>query len=180
MIPPLRQPSKSNVSVFGTPWPLDPPQLRNRLKYVTARFLQMPEPRVSLRNTAQILGWAQQLLDDGMPSAANELLQLAIEEDSSQRPLWLFLMGRLIADENATAFAELAQTFAREFPEDEARPAIESTANTLSKNGGRLPPDNLDAPAPWNSAAIMGRDASSQHRLHASILQTAVTQTGHY
>ena len=117
--PPVRPPARNQTSVFGTPWPLDPPLLRIRLRYVAARFLQVPEPRVSLRNTDEMLRWAQQMQDDGMPRSATELMRLAIEEDPTQRPLWQFLLARAVEDDNATEFTELAQAFALQFPNDE-------------------------------------------------------------
>ncbi|MEO8102429.1 MAG: hypothetical protein ABI790_07880 [Betaproteobacteria bacterium] len=172
--PPLRPPPRK-VSVFGTPWPLDPPLLRIRLRYITARFLQMPEPRISLRNTDEILRWVQQMLDDGMPRSATELVRLAIEEDPEQRPLWLFLIGRACEDDNATEFGELVQAFTLQFPADKVMPLIESMAQRFSRTPGTaVVSGTFAAPAGWTASALLGRDDSGQRSLHAAL--TRATQ----
>lgn len=173
--PPARPPARNQVSVFGTPWPLDPPLLRIRLRYIAARFLQVPEPRVALRSTNEMLRWAQQMQDDGMPRSATELMRLAIEEDPTQRPLWLFLLACAYEDDNATEFAELAQAFTAQFPNDEAQGEIDSLGQRI-QGGHRA--DHADPAAgnaavlpKWNSSAFFGREDSGQRALHESLLQ---------
>ena len=166
----MRPPARNQVSVFGTPWPLEPPLLRIRLRYIAARFLQVPEPRISLRNTDEMLRWAQQMQDDGMPRSATELMRLAIEEDPTQRPLWQVLLARTFEDENATEFAEISQAFAIQFPSDEAMAEIEAMKQTLLRG----PATSMAASgqvAKWNSSAFFGRDDSGQRSLHESLLQ---------
>lgn len=170
--PPARAPARNPVSVFGTPWPLDPPLLRIRLRYVAARFLQVPEPRVSLRNTDEMLRWAQQMQDDDMPRSATELMRLAIEEDPTQRPLWQFLLARVFEDDSATEFTELAQAFATQFPNDEAMTEIEAMRQMLLRNEGSSSVQrDSTRPAKWNSSAFFGRDDSGQRSMHESLLQ---------
>lgn len=169
--PPLRPPTRK-VSVFGTPWPLDPPLLRIRLRYITARFLQMPEPRISLRNTNEILRWAQQMMDDGTPRSAIELVRLAIEEDPEQRPLWLLLIGRACEDDNATEFGELVQAFTAQFPHDTAMAEIELMAQRFARVAGTaVVTGTFAAPAGWTASALLGRDDSGQRTLHASLVR---------
>ena len=169
--PPPRPPPRK-VSVFGTPWPLDPPLLRIRLRYITARFLQMPEPRISLRNTGDILRWVQQMLDDGMPRSATELVRLAIEEDPEQRSLWLFLIGRACEDDNATEFAELVQAFTAQFPNDKAMAQIESLGQRFARvPGSAVMTGTFVTPAAWSASALLGRDDSGQRTLHASLVR---------
>ncbi len=176
--PPVRPPSRK-VNVFGTPWPLDPPLLRVRLRYITARFLQMPEPRISLRNTDEILGWVQQMGDDGTPRAAAELVRLAIEEDPDQRSLWLYLIGQACEDDNAKDFNELTQAFFIHFPNDEARPLIEA----LGQRFARAPDTavitgNFASPMAWTAAALLGRNESGQRALHAALARATQAVLG--
>ena len=176
--PPLRPPARK-VSVFGTPWPLDPPLLRIRLRYITARFLQMPEPRISLRNTDEILRWAQQMMDDGMPRSATELVRLAIEEDPEQRPLWLFLIGRACEDDNATEFGELVQAFSQQFPGDAATAQIEAMAQRFARTPGTaVVTGTFAAPSGWTASALLGRDDSGQRTLHTSLLRATQSVLG--
>lgn len=174
---PERPPARNKLSVFGTPWPLDPPLLRVRLRYITTRFLQMPEPRVSLRNTAEILGWAQQLMDDGLPRSATELVRLAIEEDPDQRPLWRFLIACAFEDGNVTEFAELAQAFTTQFPTDADIEEIRAMERQLARqpvsasaSGSYIPPTRK------HSSAVLGRDDSVQLAFHAALTQAAAAQ----
>lgn len=171
---PLRPPTRK-VSVFGTPWPLDPPLLRVRLKYITARFLQMPEPRVSLRNTDEILGWVQQMRDDGTPRAAVELVRLAIEEDPQQRSLWLFLLGQACEDDNASEFNELVQAFFIQFPNDVATPQIDALGQRfLRAPGTAVTTGTFVSPMAWSASALLGRADAGQRSLHAVL--TRATQ----
>ena len=173
--PPARPPKRPQVSVFGTPWPLDPPLLRTRLRYVAARFLQVPEPRVSLRNTEEMLRWAQQMQDDGMPRAATELMRLAIEEDPTQRLLWQYLLARAFEDDNPAEFVELSRAFAAQFPNDEAMPEIDAMGQLIlgGHSGSPTVGGSTTAPA-WNSSAFFRREASGQRALHESLLQATI------
>ena len=170
--PPVRPPARNQTSVFGTPWPLDPPLLRIRLRYVAARFLQVPEPRVSLRNTDEMLRWAQQMQDDGMPRSATELMRLAIEEDPTQRPLWQFLLARAVEDDNATEFTELAQAFALQFPNDASMAEINAMGQKmLGGHGVSSTTNGESAMSTWRSSAFFQRDDSGQRSMHDSLLQ---------
>jgi len=176
--PPGRPPTRK-LSVFGTPWPLEPALLRIRLRYITARFLQMPEPRISLRNTDEILRWAKQMQDDGMPRSATELVRLAIEEDPEQRPLWLLLIGRACEDDNSTEFAELVQAFAAQFPQDKAMAQIDAMAQRFERSPGTaVVTGTFAAPADWSATALLGRDDADQRSLHASLLRAAQAVLG--
>lgn len=176
--PPVRPPARK-VSVWGTPWPLDPPQLRVRLKYITARFLQMPEPRISLRNTNEILGWVQQMCDDGMPRAARELVRLAIEEDADQRSLWLFLIGQACEDDNAAEFNELHQAFTRQFPGDEAGPMIDALSQRFARAPGTaVPTGTFVSPAAWSANTLLGRADAGQRTLHTAIARATQAVLG--
>lgn len=167
--PPTRPAARAQMSVFGTPWPLEPALLRIRLRYIAARFLQLPEPRVALRNTEEMLRWAQQMQDDGMPRAATELIRLAIEEDPTQRPLWQFLLARAFEDDNAAEFAELARVFALQFPGDDALPEIDAMGIRIL--GGHSSSVVHSAGPQWSASSFFRRDASGQRSMHESLLQ---------
>lgn len=171
--PPVRVPPKPKTSVWGTPWPLEPELLRVRLKYVTARFLQMPEPRMSLRNTAEILTFVQHMQDDGTPRAAVELLRLAIEEDPAQGKLWLCLLGRLFVADNAPDYLDVAALYAKQFPGDAAIPAIETLGQWLAAPGH--PPPDESRVADWSAAALMGRDGAAQRDFHRLLAQVSLS-----
>ncbi len=169
--PPVRVPPKQKMSVWGTPWPLDPSLLRVRLKYIGARFLQMPEPRMSLRNTEEILRFAEQMLDDGGARAATELTRLAIEEDPEQRLLWLFLFARAFETDDAQAFAELQPIFTARFPADAALGEIEVLSQWLAAPGH--PPPDPGRTAPWHPRALLGHDGRDQRLFHDRLGQIA-------
>lgn len=173
MKPPVRIPPRPKLSVFGTPWPLDPPLLRIRLRYITARFLQMPEPRMSLRNTEEILRFAQQMMDDGTPRAAIELVRLAIEEDPEQRPLWLLLLGHAFECDDGAEFAELARAFGQQFPADAAHTEITNLGKWLAAPGHPAPDPARSAA--WSPAALLGRDQQAQQDFHTRLHQLSLS-----
>lgn len=162
--PPPRMPPPQKVSVFGLPWPLEPALLRVRLRYVSARFLQVPEPRAALRNTAEMLRWAEQMQDDGAPRSAAELMRLAVEEDPSQRPLWQYLLARAFEDGDSSAFASLRDIFASQFPNDPALPELASMVHRLSC-------DDAVAPDAWRTTSFFHRVDYAQRRLHEALLE---------
>lgn len=169
------RPPQRKFSAFGTPWPLDLPQLRVRVRYITARFLQMPEPRISLRNTDEILRWIKQLRDDGLPRSAAELARLAIEEEPEQRLLWLYLLGQAVEDDNATEFTDLAALFHKQFPNDSARAQIERVRLGFSYLTSEVTTGSFASPTAWTAAALLGRDDTAQRTLHALLLRVAAT-----
>ena len=134
---------------------------------------------MSLRNTDDILRWAQQMMDDGMPRSATELVRLAIEEDAEQRPLWLLLIGRACDDDNATEFGELAQAFAAQFPNDTANIPIQAMAQRFSRAPGTaVATGTFAAPVDWSASALLGRDDSGQRTLHASLVRATQAVLG--
>jgi hypothetical protein len=166
--PPARASAVAKQSVFGTPWPLPPERLRVRLKYVTARFLQMPEPRILLRSGTDILQWVQQMEDDGMPRQAVELVRLAIEEEPTQRALWLYLFGAAVRNRDASGFIELARLFSTLFPND-------VVLEDIAYVGGVLPRDpaaaaRIQAVATWSIAALTHRATAVQSTFHAALI----------
>jgi hypothetical protein len=150
---------------------LEPDLLRVRLKYIAARFLQMPEPRMSLRNADEILSFAQMMQDDGAPRAAVELTRLAIEEDPGQRKLWLYLLGRLYVADSAADYLDAAMGFAKQFPGDGANAEIGELGKWLAAPG-HAPPDPTRVRA-WSAAALLGRDGIAQREFHALLVRVA-------
>ncbi len=165
--PPRATAAITKLSVFGTPWPLAPELLRVRLKYVTARFLQMPEPRILLRNGEDILRWAQQMEDDLQFRAANELVRLALEEEPSQRSLWLYLLGCAVRDADAATFTMLARLFSATFPEDAAMEDVAYVAGVLPRDP--IAAAKINAVQTWSLSALLNRDARVQRSFHESL-----------
>jgi hypothetical protein len=166
--PPARQSAQTKTSVFGTPWPLAPELLRVRLKYITVRFLQMPEPRMLLRSAADILHWAQQMEDDGFPRAARELTRLAVEEEPTQRTLWLYLLGCAVQDGDASTFSELAQLFSAQFADDPLLPDIAHVGGVLARDAAAAA--SMPAAQAWQLARLTARDSRAQAALHQALL----------
>jgi hypothetical protein len=172
-LPPPRVPAKPKASVWGTPWPLEPDLLRVRLKYIAARFLQMPEPRMSLRNTNEILSFAQMMEDDGHARAAVELTRLAIEEDPEQRKLWLYLLGRMFIAGHAADYLDVAMVFSRQFPGDAVNAEIGELGKWLAAFGQPAP--NPERVHMWSASTLLGRDGASQRDFHALLAQVAAS-----
>lgn len=169
--PPPRQAAPQKLSVFGTPWPLPPELLRVRLKYITVRFLQMPEPRVLLRSANDILHWAQQMEDDGLPRSARELVRLAVEEEPTQRALWLYLLGCAVVDGDASSFTELARLFSTQFPEDTMLADIAHVAGVIPRDAdaARVMP----VVASWSLKTLQPRDSRAQRAMHDAMADAA-------
>ena len=79
---------------------------RLRERYIATRFVQFPEPAHTLNNTPGVMRWARQLLDDDHPRLAAELVQLALEENRSQRALWLCLIELSFLGNDPATFGE--------------------------------------------------------------------------
>jgi|GEM_PF-2693327 len=172
--PPVRANVAAKLSVFGTPWPLPPELLRVRLKYITVRFLQMPEPRALLRNGQDILRWAQQMEDDNLPRSANELVRLAVEEDPNQRVLWLYLLSQAVIDGDAREFGELARLFSQQFADDELLHDIAHVGGVLARDVSQA--RMMPALQSWNAAALLARDSRTQRTFHDALLREISAQ----
>jgi hypothetical protein len=174
--PPARAISATKLSVFGTPWPLAPELLRVRLKYITVRFLQMPEPRVLLRNGQDILRWAQQMEDDNMPRSANELVRLAVEEDPSQRVLWLYLLSHAVIEGDTNEFGELTRLFSQQFVDDGVLEDIAHVGGVLARDVSQA--RVMPALQSWSAAALLARDSRTQRAFHDALQrEIGVTQS---
>lgn len=107
-----------------------------------------------------------------MPRSATELMRLAIEEDPTQHSLWQYLLARAVEDDNATEFAELAQAFALQFPNDAAMAEISAMGQKMLGGHGVTPiTDGESVSTIWRSSAFFRRDDSGQRALHDSLLQ---------
>ena len=150
--------------------PTDPVARRLRERYIAARFLQFPQPAQALKNTGNVMRWARQLLDDDHPSLTTELLQLALEEDRSQRSLWLFLIELGYLGNDPAAFGELIDAFRQRFPNDEAWHVIETMGRKLIPHDPRFAHviDPVVLPD-WSTPDSALRDELRQQKLHASL-----------
>ncbi len=151
--------------------PADPAAHRLRERYIAARFLQFPQPAHALRNTSSVMLCARQLLDDEHPRLAAELLQLALEEDRSQRPLWLCLIELAYLDNDPAVFGELSDAFRRRFPDAEALPVIDAMGNKLLPKDPRFAHAVNQVILPdWSNPETEMRDELRQRKLHAALV----------
>ncbi len=151
--------------------PRDPAARRLRERYIAARFAQFPNPAQALKNTSNVLRWAQELLDDDEPRQAAELLQMALEESPTQKPLWLFLIELAYVAGDPGTFVELADMFRRRFPAAEEIAAIDSLGRRLLPNDPRYAHADAAILAPgWTTPDSEQRDALRQRKLHQSLV----------
>jgi hypothetical protein len=143
-----------------------------RERYIAARFLQFPQPAHALRNTASVMRCARQLLDDDHPRLAAELLQLALEEDRSQRPLWLCLIELAYLANDPAAFGELSDFFRQLFPQADALPMIDAMGNKLLPHDSRFAHALNPVILPdWSTPDSELRDGLRQQKLHAALVE---------
>ena len=151
--------------------PVDPSARRMRERYIAARFLQFPEPAQALRNTPGVMRCARQLLDDDQPSLAAELLQLALEVDGAQRPIWLCLIELAYLGNDPATFGELSDIFRRRFADDEALPTIDAMGNRMLPNDPQfVHASHLVILPDWSTPDSAMRDESRQRKLHAALV----------
>ena len=152
--------------------PADAAARRLRERYIAARFLQFPQPAQALKNTPNVMRWARQLMDDDQPRQASELLQLALEEDLSQRPLWLFLIALAYLAGDPGLFVELSDKFKARFPAFEGMAVMDAMGHKL------LPADPRFVHAAqafimpdWSTPESELRDELRQQKLHTALVE---------
>jgi O6-methylguanine-DNA--protein-cysteine methyltransferase len=156
---------------------------RLRDRYVSTRFPQFGEPRESLRHTGNVLRWARQLIEDEQPRLARELLQLAIEEDPTQRSVWLALIELAFLDGDVPKFDELATAFEKRFMRDEALRIIHAMGHDLSPLDTRYAAvageeaGGIEIPN-WSVVEIPNRDENFQRRFHDAISDVIGAHSG--
>jgi len=151
--------------------PADAAAHRLRERYIAARFLQFPQPAHALRNTSSVMRCARQLLDDDHPRLAAELLQLGLEEDRSQRPLWLCLIELAYLGNDPAAFGELSDSFRQRFPDAEALPVIDAMGNKLLPHDPRFVHAVHAVILPdWSTPETELRDELRQRKLHEALV----------
>ena len=152
--------------------PSDPAARRLRERYIAARFLQFPQPARALVNTANVMMWARQLMDDDQPRQAAELLQLALEENPAQRPLWLFLIELAYLGNDAGLFAELSDSFKKRFPGFDDVPLIDAMGIRLLPGDPRFSKPATTFVLPdWSTPESELRDPLRQKKLHSALVE---------
>jgi hypothetical protein len=153
--------------------------IRRRLhdRYVMNRFPALSEPRQDLRDTDKIIRYARELFDDEQPRRAIELLRIAIEEDQSQRALWLALIELCFLARDATRFTELILTFAAEFAHDSELPTLSAMRRDL------MPHDPAMANAPrllelpnWSVPADSTKNELLQKQFHVRLQHVTIAR----
>ncbi|MCY7388228.1 MAG: hypothetical protein LH481_09210 [Burkholderiales bacterium] len=165
--------SGSNQAILDkSQLPTDPAARRLRERYIDARFLQFPQPAQALRNTANVMRWAQQLIDDEQPRLAAELLHVALEEDGSQRPLWLFLIELAFLANDPATFSDLSDTFRQQFLDADATRVIDSMGHKLLPNDPRFAhAEDPEILPDWSTPETALRDELRQQKLHAALVE---------
>ncbi len=157
---------------------LSPDEQRLRERYISQRFPQLGNHRVSLRRTGDVLTWAQQSIEDGRKSLALELLTLALQEDVSQRAIWLFLIEDAFLQADAERFLALSTEFKTRFEGDAAHATIDAMAHDLAPAGSAQSAAVAAEPVPlpqWSSAGGLDRDAAMQSQLHDALQRVVAT-----
>jgi len=151
--------------------PSDPAARKLRERYIAARFLQFPNPAQTLKNTSNVLRWAQELLDDDQPRQAAELLQMALEESPKQKPLWLFLIELAYVAGDPGTFVELSDAFRKRFAGAEELTVIDELGKRLLPADPRFAHAEAAILAPgWTTPDSELRDALRQRKLHQSLV----------
>lgn len=151
--------------------PADAATRRLRERYITARFLQFPEPAHALKNTSNVMRWARQLLDDEQTNLATELLQLSLEESRSQKPIWLFLIELAYLGNDPATFGELSDMFRQRFPDADTLPVIDAMGNKLLPSDPRYSHAVNPVILPdWSTPDSELRDELRQSKLHAALV----------
>ncbi|MBL8511092.1 MAG: hypothetical protein JNM52_05555 [Betaproteobacteria bacterium] len=148
----------------------NPNRQRLRERYIATRFAQFPNPRSALRHTEEVQRWALQLQDDGESALAVELLQLALEEDPSQQPLWLHLLELVFLDGDTATFISLVDAYRQRFGNDPANTAIDAMGHDLAPKDDRFRHVNAPVMLPhWSTPATAGRNEGAQRTLHIAL-----------
>ncbi len=153
--------------------------IRRRLhdRYVISRFPVFSDPRQDLRDVDRVIRYSRELFDDEQPRRAIELLRLAIEEDQSQRALWLALIELCFLVRDATRFTELILAFSAEFALDAEVPTLSAMRRAL------LPHDPAMANAPkllelpnWSVPPDRAKNDALQKQFHARLQRATVAR----
>lgn len=150
----------------------DTPLRRMRDRYIAQRFPQIAEPHIALKKTQEVLHWARQFLDDDRPQMAEELMQLALQEDILQREPWLFLIEAAFLREERSRFNDLTAEFKQRFPGDAALPSMDAMGKELEPNNPNYAHVNEPLPLPeWSMLNSVARNPVLQQKFHASVLE---------
>jgi hypothetical protein len=153
--------------------------IRRRLhdRYVISRFPVISDPRQDLRDVERIIRYSRELFDDEQPRRAIELLRLAIEEDQSQRALWLALIELCFLVRDSTRFSELILAFSAEFALDLELPTLGAMRRELMPQDESMEgaPRLLELPN-WSVPADSVKNEALQKQFHARLQHATITR----
>jgi hypothetical protein len=150
----------------------DSAQRRLRDRYIAQRFPQISEPHYALKKTDIVLTWVRQFLDDDRPQMAEELMQLALQEDVKQREPWLFLIEVAYLRMEHSRFNELASEFKLLFPEDAAIGIIDAMGKDLTPGDSRYAHVSTQHElADWSLLNQVARNPLLQQKFHVSMVE---------
>jgi hypothetical protein len=151
--------------------------IRRRLhdRYVMSRFPVFSDPRQDLRDADRVIRYSRELFDDEQPRRAVELLRLAIEEDQSQRALWLALIELCFLIRDETRFTELILAFATEFALDSELPTLGAMRRELMPEDPAMTnaPKLLEPPN-WSVPADSAKNEALQRQFHARLQHATI------
>ncbi len=146
--------------------------IRRRLHdhYVTSRFPAFSDPRHDLRDSDKVIRYARELFDDEQPRRAIELIRIAIEEDQSQRALWLALIELCFLHRDAARFTELILAFVAEFARDPVLPILSAMRRELVPNDpAMVNARELQGLPNWSVPADGAKNDVLQRQFHAHL-----------
>lgn len=157
--------------------------IRRRLhdRYVMSRFPAFSDPRQDLRDVDRVIRYSRELFDDEQPRRAIELLRLAIEEDQSQRALWLALIELCFLIRDETRLTELILAFATEFALDSELPTLGAMRRELMPPDAAMNPAMTNAPKlleppNWSVPADSAKNEALQKQFHAGLQHATITR----
>lgn len=157
--------------------------IRRRLhdRYVMSRFPAFSDPRQDLRDVDRVIRYSRELFDDEQPRRAIELLRLAIEEDQSQRALWLALIELCFLIRDETRLTELILAFATEFALDSELPTLGAMRRELMPPDAAMNPAMTNAPKlleppNWSVPADSAKNEALQKQFHARLQHATITR----
>ena len=129
----------------------------------------------------RVIRYSRELFDDEQPRRAIELLRLAIEEDQSQRALWLALIELCFLIRDETRLTELIMAFATEFALDSELPTLGAMRRELMPPDAAMNPAMTNAPKlleppNWSMPADSAKNEALQKQFHARLQHATITR----
>lgn len=137
----------------GDPHSFTPARRRVRDRYIAARFPGLARCSADLANAPAVVNAARMHFEDGEPSLALELLDLAVEEAPQQSALWLARLEILFLLRDRDAFVAAARAFREVHRFSEAWEEVERLGRAIAPGealfGASAGPRDHEHYGPW-------------------------------